>query len=352
MKKLKTVVCGIGRIGWQYHMPFMLKHGGFELVAAADPLAERRAEVEKEFGLRAYEDPIAMFETEKPDLAVLASPSHVHCGQAIAAMERGIDIFTDKPMAVNLAEGMRMAEAAKRTGRKLMVFQPAREERDALAVKSILSGGLLGDVYLIRAYNAGYARRNDWQALRKYGGGTLNNAGSHMIDCMLHLSGSRAASVSCQMKRIASLGDAEDVVKAMIKAESGMLLEFEINFAAAVGCEARWAVYGNRGAAVLRDEEDGYGWFELTYVGPEGFPEKSMNPGTAAPDRKYMRESIQWQTAQVRLDAFQPTDYYHYCYDYFALGKPPYVPVEQSLEALRVIEECRKADGNFPILTV
>lgn len=347
MKRLKTVVVGVGRIGWQFHIPSIVKNEGFELIAAADPLADRRAETEKEFGIRTYDDPSRMYDSEKPDLAVLASPSHLHAEHAIAAFERGIDVFCDKPMAITLSEGDRMIDAMKRTGRKLMVFQPMRIERMTLAVRSILESGLLGDLYMIKSGDFTYARRNDWQALRQYGGGTLNNGGSHMVDCMLYLAGSKAASISCHLRRIASLGDAEDVVKMLIQAENGLLLDIDINFAAAVDDMPRWIIMGSRGSAAYHAEEEGWGWFELKYF--DNLPEKQLAAGTAAPDRKYMRDSIPWKTDKVRLDAFEPDDYYSYCYDYFALGKPPFVPIEQTREVLRVIAEGRAADGNFPL---
>ncbi len=349
MKKLKTVMVGVGRIGWQYHMPALARHGGFDLAAAADPLPDRRAETEKEFRIRTYDDPLKMFDAEKPDLAVIASPSHLHAEQAVAAMERGIDVFVDKPMAVSLAEGEGMIGVMRRTGRKLMVFQPMRVERMTLALRDIIAGGLLGEVFMIKSGGFSYVRRNDWQALRRYGGGTLNNGGSHAVDCMLYLSGSRAASVSCHMRRIASLGDAEDVVKILMKAQNGIILDIDINFAAAADGLPQWVLLGSRGSAVYHPEEDGYGWFDLTYFSVEELPDMAINPGTAAPDRKYMRDPIPWIHAEIRLDAYEPIEFYTYCHDYFALGKPPFVPVEETLEVLRVIGECRLADGNFPL---
>jgi scyllo-inositol 2-dehydrogenase (NADP+) len=347
MKRLKAVMVGVGRIGWQFHMPSIVKNKGFELAAAADPLEDRRAETEKEFGIRTYDDPIAMYDAEKPDLAVIASPSHLHAEHAIAAFERGIDVFCDKPMAVTLTEGDSMIAAMKRTGRKLMVFQPMRIERMTLAARSIIAEGLLGDVYMLKVADLNYVRRNDWQALRQYGGGTLNNGGSHTVDCMLYLAGSRATSVSCHLRRIASLGDAEDVVKMLIQAENGMLLDIDINFAAAVDGVPRWIILGSRGSAVYHAEEEGWGWFELKYF--DSLPDKKFNAGTAAPDRKYISDSIPWKTDKVRLDAFEPDDYYDYCYDYFALGKTPFVPIEQTREVIRVISEARAVDGNFPL---
>jgi hypothetical protein len=51
----------------------------------------------------------------------------------------------------------------------------------------------------------------------------------------------------------------------------------------------------------------------------------------------------------VRLDDITPPDYYEYCYQYFALNKEPFVPIEETRELLRVISLARAADGSFPL---
>ncbi|MBQ4107052.1 MAG: hypothetical protein IJC73_05675 [Lentisphaeria bacterium] len=54
---IKTVVSGMGRIAWMYHMPTLQKDDRFQLIAAVDPVAERRAEAEATYpGLRTYAD--------------------------------------------------------------------------------------------------------------------------------------------------------------------------------------------------------------------------------------------------------------------------------------------------------
>lgn len=348
MNRIKTAVLGLGRIGWQYHIPTMVGHGGFDFVAAVDPLQERRAEAEKQYQVRTYESTAEMYDCEKPGLVIIASPSHLHCAQAVEAMRRGADVFVDKPMACTLAQGDEMIETMRTTGRKMMSFQPMRVDQPVQAMKSILSGGKLGTLYMVKHLGMYYARRNDWQALRQYGGGSLNNGGSHMIDCMLHLTGSAVSSVACQMQRIASLGDAEDVVKILLKMESGVVVDIDMNCASATDDLPQWILLGSHGSAVHHAGEEGPGTFELKYFNENEMPQRAMNPGMAALDRKYMKEQqIPWKTETVRLDAFTALNFYDLCYEYFALGKPSAVPVEQTREVLHIIDKCRKFDGNF-----
>ncbi len=183
---LHTGVVGLGRIGWQFHCPELMRHEGFDLVAAVDPLAERREEAETTYGCRTYSDVASMLASESLDLMVIASPTNYHVDHAIAAFEHGIDVFCDKPMAPTLAEAERMVRAAKAAGRKLMVYQPHRAGVDVVSLRAVLARDLIGSVYMIKRASSMYVRRNDWQAFREHGGGMLNNYGAiTWINCCI-----------------------------------------------------------------------------------------------------------------------------------------------------------------------
>ena len=57
----------------------------------------------------------------QPDLVCIATYSDTHADYAVAAMEAGADVFVEKPLATNVADAERVAEAARRTGRKVVV---------------------------------------------------------------------------------------------------------------------------------------------------------------------------------------------------------------------------------------
>ena len=121
-KVLKTAVVGLGRIGWQFHLPEACAHEGFDVVAVVDPLEERLAEAKAEFGVDGYEQFDEMLSAASPDLVVIASPTHFHAPQAIAAMEAGADVFCNKPLAPDLEKADEIIAAMGRTGRKLMMY--------------------------------------------------------------------------------------------------------------------------------------------------------------------------------------------------------------------------------------
>ena len=343
MKTLNTAVVGLGRIGYLEHIPFINEHEGFELVAVMDPLPERLEEAFAKYGVPGYSDLNEMLDSEKAlDLVVIASPTHLHADQAIAVMERGIDVFCDKPIAPTVVEADRMIEAMRRTGRKLMVFQPHRATAEIAAARHILDSDLLGPIFMIKRAWSNYVRRNDWQSLKKYGGGFLNNYGAHLIDQLLYLTRSKATKIACHMRSIASLGDADDVASALIELESGVICTLELNIAAAQRLPP-WYIMGKRGAATFDAEKQ---VFNLKYYVESELSDLQLNPKLASDGRRYDNlDRIPWHEAQVAVADFKKLDYYDKVYAYFALGEKPFVPVQETREVMRVIWECRHYSG-------
>lgn len=225
-----------------------------------------------------------------------------------------------------------------------MLYQPQRIVPDTLTMRKIMDTGRLGRVYMIkRCFASDYMRRNDWQSMKKYGGGMLNNYGAHIIDEALYLTGSRAKRVSCSLRSIASLGDADDVVKALIETENGVVVDIDINRATAVPFPS-WIVMGDRGSAVLEGSgEERY--FRVRYFKEEELGKLELRPEMAAPGRSYGNfDKIAWHEEKFPVTE-QNINYYDKCYEYFALDKEPFVPVEETREVMRVLGECRKSAG-------
>ena len=336
---LRTVVVGLGRIGWQFHLPEIDRHEGYTVTGVVDPLAERRDEALARYGAPAHDNLRDCLEQVEADLVVLALPTTLHAEQAEVAFAAGCDVFCDKPMAPDLQAADRMIAAAEQYGRRLMVYQPERGGREVVCLQSILAQGLIGDVYLIKHTRTQYTRRNDWQAWREFGGGMLNNYGAHLIDACLHVAGSPAAQITCHLRTIASLGDADDVVKVLIKTESGVLLDIDINMASAHPMQPRWHVVGTHGALILDDEADAW---RARYFDPADLPPLAAQDGLAATDRRYgSGEKLPWQEATFDLKDVEAVDTYARAYSYFTGLGEPFVPLTESRELMRVLVACR-----------
>lgn len=333
---------GLGRIGWQFHAPQLAAHAEFEFIAVVDPINERLQEAGELWGVRGYTQYEAMLAAEKPDLVVIASPTPFHVAQTLAAFRVGCDVFCDKPIAPTLADTDLMIQAMETHGRKLMVYQPHRAGSDIVGLQALLAEGLIGEVFMIKRACTAYTRRNDWQAFQQNGGGMLNNYGAHYIDQSICLTASAIKRVACVLRAVVTLGDADDVVKAVIEMENGVVLDIDINMAAALPVPP-WQVFGRRGAMTL--DETAKVW-RVRYVAAEALPALTLQQGYAAEARRYgSGEIIPWQERTLPLAAVPPVDFYRKCYEYYALGRPPFVSIAETRELMRVLEACRKDAG-------
>ena len=337
MKKLRCVVVGLGRIAWNFHVPQILERPDlFELAAVVDPDPSRLQEIHEKAGVKILCHDCAELPPACVDLAVIASPTHFHKEQALFFFKRGVDVFTDKPCAINLKDAMEMGKAASKNSRKLMVYQPWRKRGMTIDAEAILNSGKLGKVYMMRRAETRFVRRDDWQAKSAYGGGMLLNYGAHDIDQLFYLGKNDSAhSVRCELKCILTLGDAEDFVHALIRGRSGMLYELYINMGQAIN-QPQMTLYGDTGTAELGLD----GQWRVRWCPADEMPSRELQNTLAAELRMYPSESLPWREEVFPLSG-DDFDYYKACYDYFALGGKALVPFSETLEVMRTIDLCR-----------
>jgi hypothetical protein len=96
----------------------------------------------------------------------------------------------------------------------------------------------------------------------------------------------------------------------------------------------------------MRDSE-GQLVFKIKYYKEEELRDVELKIGLAAPGRSYRNvdDEIIWYEEELKVADFVPINFYDKCYEYYALDKAPFVPVEQTREVLRVMKECREIAG-------
>ncbi len=341
MKVLKTAVVGLGRVGWRYHIPQILKHKDMLSLAAVVDVSQERLEEAKEiYGVSGYTDVAEMVHAEKPDLVVIASPTHLHHEHACTAMKLGTHVFLDKPMAEDHETACRIAKCAEETGRKLMVFQPHRATATVNQLMHIIHSGKIGRLISIHVSRSSYVRRSDWQAFQKYGGGMLNNYGAHYIDALLYMAQDKVRRLYCSKDIVASAGDADDVVKILFQTERGITLDIDINQAAALS-GPNWVVYGQYGAIISETSPEGKAQFRLRWFDPEAIPQITASEELAAANRSYNNDvSLPWVTKVIPEDSAYAVDFYEKVYEYIAEDKAPYVPITDALYVMELIKRC------------
>ncbi|MBI3832217.1 MAG: Gfo/Idh/MocA family oxidoreductase [Planctomycetes bacterium] len=344
---VKVAIAGLGRAGWSIHAMGLKGRQDFQVVAAIDKQPERRAEAEQTFpGCKGYEEwKDFLANPNGAELAIIATQSVAHGPMSIEALKTGLHVLVEKPMAMNVKEADQMIAAAKKAKRILSIHQNYRAHPEFNHLKSIVESGILGKIVELKNSSVHFARRNDWQTLRKYGGGTLNNTCPHTIDQCLQLLGSPVMDVWGDLQKTITSGNAEDHVKVLIRGKNGAVVDMEVTSCCAVK-QPQWLIMGTLCTLVREGDE-----FVIRYLDPAKLPPLKVVDSIAVPDRKYGvigGETLEWQEKKVQAaDPAYKLDFYGCLYDSIRNKKKLLVTPESVREVIRVIALSRKGT-KFP----
>jgi predicted dehydrogenase len=273
MKQLKVGIIGVGM--GKHHLRAFQKHPRSQVTAVADLDEDRLKQVAEEHGVpAAYTTAEAMLAAEELDVAVVATPNKFHKPLTIAALEAGCHVLCEKPMAMNAAEAREMQQAARRTGKRLMINFSFRFTPEAWHLKREVDAGTLGDIYygetrwLRRRGMPGFGGWFGQKALS--GGGPLIDLGVHRLDLALWLMGYPepawvlAATHNLMGSRLAEqngkLFDVEDIAAALIRFKNGATLYVAASWASHIKerelMETR--MVGTEGGLVHHNDDEGY----------------------------------------------------------------------------------------------
>ena len=212
---VRTVVVGCGDIS-VVHLAAIRDLEGVELVGVCDVDEQRATDTAAEHGVPLYADYRAMFDDLRPDVTHVCTPHDQHASVAVDAVERGIHVVLEKPIAHTLAEGQRVLDATHaRPEVKVAVCFQNRYNLAAQEAHRLIAGGHLGAVRGASATVAWhrtpeYYDRRAWRGQRAHsGGGVLINQAIHTLDLLLWLLGP-VARVGSRIGTFA-LGDYVDV---------------------------------------------------------------------------------------------------------------------------------------------
>ncbi len=341
---IRCGVVGLGRIGWCHHSQIMMKHNGFELTAACDLEQERLDEAQAASGCATYKKLGNLLKNEDIELVVIATQSRDHQRMSIQASKAGKHVLSEKPAARSAAGIDRMIAAARDAGKILTMHHNYRLNPEFLYVREVIDSGVLGTVVRLKRRVQGFARRNDWQTLRKYGGGMVGNWGIHLVDQCLQLLDSPVRDVWGDVKHLFNPGDAEDDIKCIIRGESGMTCDIDMTSVCAAP-EPSWVINGTCGTLWIKGKKA-----HLKTFDPAKLPHIEPNDLHYAIDRKYGvlpgPDNVPWEE---REEETKPSGTYGSYYDnlYAAVreGAELVVPPESARMTYAVLDKVRRGSG-------
>lgn len=329
-------VVGLGRAGWALHFNPLRELSGFKIVAAADPLPERRQEAAELTGCATFSSLDELLAGSDAQLVVVATPSFSHYEDTLKVLQAGRHCLTEKPLSLETAQADELVKQAREKGLRLFVHHMHVHRPEFRQLQETIDSGVLGEIFSVRTSWANYARRWDWQSLKKNGGGQLNNTCPHTLSVVLPLLGSRVRSVFADLRNIKDAGDAEDHVHLVLKTESGVTADILVSSAMALG-GPKWIICGKSGTLVC----DGKTIKLRFYDASQAAPLEVLD--AAAPERKYLRETLPWEEKQIPIDT-DPGESFHQNMLNVLLGKTePLVTPESAAEVVRVTNLAHEA---------
>lgn len=353
---IRIGIAGLGRSGYKLHAKGLTRAGlgeKFQLVAVADEILDRREEAAQEFGVRSFADYRELIADDQIDLFVCALPNKLHVEACIRALEAGLHVICEKPVAPSPSELDEIAHIAESRGKHFLPFQNYRFQPYFEKLQDVVSSGVLGEILHIKSYWGNFRRRWDWQILRSNIGGILYNSGPHAIDQALALAGwQHDWQVLCRLAcHNAAGGDADDHCSLTLYpgSASGPTIDILLSDYQAYKPKEKYYIYGTRGG--LAGSEFDLKW---RFYRPEDAPGVSMWPGWSI-DRQYCREELPWVEESWTMARPEDSDlagrtmefiisygvqrFYSAAFETIRCGARAAVTVPQVRQQLAIIEE-------------
>ena len=198
-------------------------------------------------------------------------------------MNSGQHVVVKKPMSAALREADQMIRTTDKNGVHMFVHQNYRFSDRFKFFQELLKNGKIGSLAHVGYVSHKYNRYNDWQCLRKFSRGQINNKITHSPDQILAITNFPAKDIVCDMKHISDAGDVEDYVKMLLKTESGITIDMEDSSSAATTHQApEWTFLGTCGAATLSGSIA-----HLRYYDPKYAPKIKVRAQPLAEGRAY-----------------------------------------------------------------
>jgi predicted dehydrogenase len=270
---LRWGIVGCGVIA-PWHAKAITHSDGIELSAVCDIVPENTRTFAEDFGVdTVFGDYQEMFSQAGLDVVSICAPSGIHSEIAVAAAGAGVNVLTEKPMAITLPQIDAMISACDDAGVKLGCIFQRRTTSASIRVREAVKNGelgkmVMGDAYLKYYRSQAYYDSAGWRGTWELdGGGALMNQGVHGIDLLLWIMGDVEkvyAKAAPKTRRI----PVEDTAVAILTFKSGAWGVLEGTTSCNPGEATRLELHGENGTVILEDptikrwavtsEEDGH----------------------------------------------------------------------------------------------
>lgn len=353
-RTLRVAIIGYGLAGSVFHAPLVGSTPRVEVAAIVTNNPRRQEHAQRDFPhaaiLSTAED--IWRHASRYDLVVVATPNRSHVPLGMAAMNAGLPVVIDKPLAASVADAEQLIATSRSTGQMLTVFQNRRWDNDFLTARHLIAADLLGPITRFESRFERYRatpRSHTWRefAAPEEAGGLLFDLGSHLIDQAVQLFGQPTrVYAELEKRRPGALVDDDTFVA--LQFASGVHAHLWMSVVARIP-GPRFRLNG------LRGTYEKWGLDPQEHALSTGMRPGNVNWGLEAPERW---GRLLTETNGIRIDTPIETlpgayeQYYELLRDALIAGSPLPVAPNEVLTTLKVIEAARESASSGTVVAL
>ncbi len=341
---IRVGIVGLGRAGLEMHFPELAQYPDlFKIMAVCDPIKERRDVAVERLPecrtYRRYEDLLADPDVELIDIA---TRSDEHAAHVMQALKTSKWVNVERPFCRDYDEAMVLRAAAIKAGNRLLVRHNYRFEPAFLQVREVMESGVLGELYDIKIRRGTFERRDDWQTVKRCGGGTALAWGTAFLDQALELLRTPPVKVWSDFKRVASVGDAEDYMRVILRNLAGLTVDLEVS-GGRIGTLPQFIVTGTKGSFTLYpNAAEG----TLRYLDPKQKLARRRSSVRTPPLGSFgTAETVRWLETQVPVKPKAESGMsliWEHVFAAIRENKPYPVSLDTAIETMRILTLVKK----------
>lgn len=247
--KIRIGILGCGKIAQVRHIPEYADNPDCELRAFYNPSRQRAEDMAAKYGGRVYDTAEELLADPEIDAVSVCAANYAHAELAIKALKAGKHVLCEKPMATTIEDCEAMAEAARESGRFLMIGYNQRLAKAHVKAKELIDEGLIGSIISFRtifghggpetwSINPG---KNTWFFDKKRAAmGAMADLGVHKTDLIHFLTGQRVVRTTARLTTLDKRGEDGE----LIGVDDNAVCIYELSGGAFGTMTASWTFYG------------------------------------------------------------------------------------------------------------
>ena len=229
---IRGAIIGLGKMGLS-HTAIIGAHPDAELAAVCDTSSLILSAFKKFSQVKTYTDYHKLFDEEKLDFVVIATPTRFHYPIVKAALDRGIHTFCEKPFSLTVKEGEELVKLAEQNGLVNQVGYHNHFIGTFRELRRLIQAGVIGELvhFTGEAYGPVVTREKGgtWRSKPEEGGGCLFDYASHVLNLIQEIIGRPVKSSGLLLKSIYSKG-VDDAVYALLTLNDGTSGVLSVNW--------------------------------------------------------------------------------------------------------------------------